>query len=410
MSASSIPHRFFRGAPLLLALGVAAPAGATSYLVPSDYSLDDAQIFAESGDVIEVEPGTYYGRVYLRDGVTLRGQDVHTEVLDGEDDTAISIQGQKTAVENLTALGDVGGLICAGGSTVAEGCLFMGGEHAIFADNEGDLEIVGCTVDGSTTHAVGSNRSTLRVHGCLVTNAGTDGITSSYSEAEVTNTVVTHCGEYGIRLVKTTATISNVTLVDNGTGFYAIDGQGSMRNAIISGSSGISMFCGGGLGVEPEVAYLLSWDNGGLAQGCTPEVGYIEADPMFVDTKGSSGWEVDLHLQAGSPAIDAGDPDSAYNDPDGSRNDLGAYGGPGAGSCGLSDEDDPTTTDTGDTAEPEEEEEDKDDTGAADPPDEDAAGDTDDESCGCSQPPWNLGAWLVLAALLPALRRARRRV
>jgi parallel beta-helix repeat protein len=51
----------------------------------------------------------------------------------------------------------------------------------------------------------------------------------------------------------------------------------------------------------------------------------ISRDPAFVSA-------TDLHLQAGSPCVNAGDSRPEYNDPDGNRNDMGAYGGPGAAS------------------------------------------------------------------------------
>ncbi|RKY56305.1 MAG: hypothetical protein DRP96_11395, partial [Candidatus Neomarinimicrobiota bacterium] len=58
--------------------------------------------------------------------------------------------------------------------------------------------------------------------------------------------------------------------------------------------------------------------------------GNISADPMFVEDYDFYGDSiVDVHLQWGSPCIDAGHPDTRYNDVDGSRNDIGAYGGPG---------------------------------------------------------------------------------
>jgi parallel beta-helix repeat protein len=58
--------------------------------------------------------------------------------------------------------------------------------------------------------------------------------------------------------------------------------------------------------------------------------GNISADPLFIDAARGN-----LRLKSNSPCVDAGNPDRIYNDPDGSRNDMGAYGGPKAGSLGI---------------------------------------------------------------------------
>jgi hypothetical protein len=61
--------------------------------------------------------------------------------------------------------------------------------------------------------------------------------------------------------------------------------------------------------LDPEATPQVTW------------VGNIFSDPMYVDPDGG-----DLHLQYGSPCIDAGDPD--VFDLDGTRCDIGAFGGP----------------------------------------------------------------------------------
>ncbi len=55
-----------------------------------------------------------------------------------------------------------------------------------------------------------------------------------------------------------------------------------------------------------------------IVQGGFPGTGNLSADPLWFRPRG-----LDLHLMAGSPAIDAGDPTSTF-DPDGSRADMGA--------------------------------------------------------------------------------------
>jgi hypothetical protein len=56
----------------------------------------------------------------------------------------------------------------------------------------------------------------------------------------------------------------------------------------------------------------------------------LAADPRYVDVTSVSSVGWDLHLQAGSPAIDAGL--STILDADASVSDLGAYGGSAGGS------------------------------------------------------------------------------
>ncbi len=69
-------------------------------------------------------------------------------------------------------------------------------------------------------------------------------------------------------------------------------------------------------------------DWGGMSNP-TGADGNISADPLFVNfTDDDDSSDDDLHLDGGSPAVDAGSPASAFNDADGSQNDMGAYGGP----------------------------------------------------------------------------------
>jgi len=92
-----------------------------------------------------------------------------------------------------------------------------------------------------------------------------------------------------------------------------------------------------------EVSHNLSWgatceDCRRLVHdGCGPDrppedlvvleaEGSLEAEPGFEDLNHDDPSASDLHLVAGSPAIDAGVPE--WSDPDGSRSDMGVYGGP----------------------------------------------------------------------------------
>lgn len=63
--------------------------------------------------------------------------------------------------------------------------------------------------------------------------------------------------------------------------------------------------------------------------------GSLSADPQFLGAPDLQDFNAFFRLGAASPARDAGNPAAAWNDPDGSRNDMGAFGGPGAGTLGY---------------------------------------------------------------------------
>ena len=71
--------------------------------------------------------------------------------------------------------------------------------------------------------------------------------------------------------------------------------------------------------------YNNAWNNNVNFSGFTPDSTNLSVDPMIVNDDTTLG-ELDFHLQAYSPLIDAGDP--TILDRDGSRSDIGLYGGP----------------------------------------------------------------------------------
>lgn len=86
-----------------------------------------------------------------------------------------------------------------------------------------------------------------------------------------------------------------------------------------------TVFTGAACGISADAPFTTSqsafWDN--VADGCGLAVNpAVTADPLFV------AWPTDLHLQQGSPLIDAGPAAPASSDSDGTRNDIGVYGGP----------------------------------------------------------------------------------
>ncbi|UCH83616.1 MAG: S8 family serine peptidase, partial [Candidatus Latescibacterota bacterium] len=106
----------------------------------------------------------------------------------------------------------------------------------------------------------------------------------------------------------------------SGGAFFISSTSIPLFNNIITNSTGDAIRCSGATTPTPE--YNNVWNNSGSDYvGCTPGVGSIAGDPVFVDTAA-----VDYHLGLHSVSIDAGNPDPMYDDPDGSRGDQGWYG------------------------------------------------------------------------------------
>lgn len=113
-----------------------------------------------------------------------------------------------------------------------------------------------------------------------------------------------------------------------GWGYYPV-----IVNSVIAWNEGIDGV--GGFLVDTygtlDISYSDLWANAGdLVDPGQPDPvgvdGNVAVEPEFVSMAGSRWKRWDLHLQAGSPLIDAGDP--ALSDPDGTRSDVGLYGGP----------------------------------------------------------------------------------
>jgi hypothetical protein len=127
-------------------------------------------------------------------------------------------------------------------------------------------------------------------------------------------------------------------------GYDQVGSRVEIRSSTIAGNGCRTTQGGNALYVEAgsrvTVRDSILWGNGGddilsdatstaiLATTLSEEPiegeGNLSADPLFVDLDAG-----DLHLRAGSPAIDAADPSSPFERepaPNGGRADLGAYG------------------------------------------------------------------------------------
>jgi len=96
----------------------------------------------------------------------------------------------------------------------------------------------------------------------------------------------------------------------------------TVKNNVVSHTvAGIS--AGGTQNIVVEHNNL--WNNNTNSVGFTPDSTNISLNPMVINDDTTRG-DLDFHLQAYSPLIDAGDP--IILDKDGSRSDIGLYGGP----------------------------------------------------------------------------------
>jgi hypothetical protein len=101
-----------------------------------------------------------------------------------------------------------------------------------------------------------------------------------------------------------------------------VGGSNIVKNNVVANTvTGISA---GGI-QNLIVQYNNLWNNNTNYSGFTTDTTNISVDPMIVNDDSTQG-ELDFHLQAYSPLIDAGDP--TILDRDGSRSDIGLYGGP----------------------------------------------------------------------------------
>jgi hypothetical protein len=137
--------------------------------------------------------------------------------------------------------------------------------------------------------------------------------------------------------------LDNVVIVGNGAGR---EGGGIFLGdeAVLTGSAVVlaqnAAASGGGVWTDGGTLSLTFSDLWGNipddlvgAVDPTGADGNVAVDPQFNDLSAATAAGWDLHLQTGSPLVDAGDP--ALLDPDGSQQDMGAYGGAAAGDGDL---------------------------------------------------------------------------
>lgn len=195
----------------------------------------------------------------------------------------------------------------SGGGAIATHSHRMDLSNVEFYENEGENAAVfyatGSGTVSMTNAMLAGNRSTLR-YGIFVVNI---------SSVSLTNATLGGNGSKADGWAFYLSNGANLKIVN--TSFYGNDSVGGDDAVYYAGTDS-----------ELSASYSHVFEN-------DPSLDLegsdnLEGDPLFVDTEGDDPAAWNLHLQEGSPLVDAGDP--TIEDPDGSTSDIGAYGGPGA--------------------------------------------------------------------------------
>lgn len=209
--------------PCLFLLFPARIAIAKVIYVPRDYSTIQSTINAASyGDEIRVFSGTYYENVTLKDGITLKGEDPKTTIIDGMGvDAVIEIEYKSSGTTNSNIIG----------FTIKNGA------------GEG-IDTLGSGLIGTIANNI------------IKGNNG-DGIRLYKSPARVINNVIYNNADYGVYISQTSSTIMNNIIVGNR---YGLQGYNS----------------------NPTSQYNDIWNNTYTGDYDAGE-GTIKSDPLFVD-------------------------------------------------------------------------------------------------------------------------------
>ncbi len=281
-----------------------------------DYNTIAAAIADSTADPITIKTGTYTELgLTINRNVTINGAGASTTIVQAHSnpnvaaDRVFSINSGKTVTISDVTIQN--GKIATGSDSTNDG----GG---IF--NKGTLTITNCIIKGNKATDSNGNgggirnefNSTLKVTNCVFDGNEADyggGINSNNGNLEVTNSIfisnnATSAGG-GINNSSSSSTPSNIVNCtfnansasnNNGGGLYSSSGTVNIFNSI---------FWGNKIGntVDREVKKgggVLTVNYSCVEIGYGSGTGNISTDPKFVNA-------TNLHIQAGSPAIDAGD-------------------------------------------------------------------------------------------------------
>lgn len=334
------------------------------------YAINDSQ----EGDVISVEPGTYYENInFLGKPVQVCSSEPNnplvvkeTVIIGDSTDSTVTFSAAEDAngiLAGFTITGGQNGIYCDGSSPLIDRCVIEGCcENGIFLNNASQANISACTItcDQNGVYCYASSpvmsdcvmtgngengiylyaESHATLSGCTITaNTGsgidmpalTGGRFKKYSYPDIANCIVAANGRYGIS--EGIPTVTHCTICDNlGSGLFNSDA--TLANSIV-------YFNGDG-----SFPHQINGDSVTIAysniQGLESVDGNLNVDPLFADRANGDyhlmsqtgrwdavkqGWIQD---SVSSPCIDAGDPNSDIGlepEPNGARINMGAYGG-----------------------------------------------------------------------------------
>ena len=306
--------------PVSVPIEIIPPPATTYYVNPGQSIQAVIDNLAVAGDEVHVNPGTYYEKVTMKDGVDLRstgGPDV--TIIDGNYDGSVITVADSTVIDGFT--------ITHGTGTPGVGTLcppFLGG--GIYSESNSYVTISNNIIKENILEGVGF------ISGV---GAGIWIYNGSYVIIEnnliVDNAALSECRGYGGGIAISSLvgiTVRNNTLVNNTAdvgGGILVDKVGDLGGPIVNcivwdsktpWGDGDDLY-----GVNAIYSNIMDGDQG---------EGNISEDPLFVDPCNG-----DYHLLPDSPCIDAGDPcyiaESGETDLDGKprviggRIDMGAY-------------------------------------------------------------------------------------
>lgn len=297
-------------------------------------TIQNAVDAASSGDIIELEDGTYTGigncKITINKDITIvsKSGNPKTCIIDAngksnEFKPGFLISGGTVTIKNLTikrgSASDAwpdcegGGLCLRNGSAILDNLIFIECNSqlrgsAVSNESNNPLIVKNCIFEncGNGTNGGSSNSpvfgadgtGSLEINRCLVYKSsrimggitGTDDIT------------ITNC------------TFANLNVEWGGV----MSNINEIKNTIVY-KGGQNTYEGG----VPEISYCLFTGNSGAWANPISSLlnsnGNMDEDPLFVDPDND-----DYRLKENSPCIDAGDPNSP-NDPDGTIADIGFH-------------------------------------------------------------------------------------